>query len=122
MPESWESFRGQFTKDQGAALWQYFLDHSRIQKNGFFGIMFYIRDMDDFWKRVHARYTGEFQRYDKLRKEHLQENKGYFMWKRQSRKQSEIATRIDKEGSLKEKATLWTYRKSRESLFKNIKI
>ena len=46
------------------ALWQYFIDHSKIQQNGYYGILFYTKDEDDFWRRVEFRYRGDYKRYD----------------------------------------------------------
>ncbi len=61
---NWIYFKNTFNTDQKGAIWQYFIDHSVIQPNGYYGIMFYIKDLDDFWKRVYDRYTGDFKRYD----------------------------------------------------------
>ncbi len=65
----WTDFKKSFTSEQESALWQYFIDHSRIQPNGYVGILFYVKDMDDFWQRLYARYTGDFARYDVIKKE-----------------------------------------------------
>lgn len=40
------------------------IDHSQIQPNGYFGILFYVKNVDDFWKRLFYRYSGEYIRYD----------------------------------------------------------
>lgn len=50
------------------AIWQYMLDHSRIQPNGYYGILIYCKDKDDFWRRIKARQEG-FKRYDEKDKE-----------------------------------------------------
>lgn len=67
----WTDFKRTFTQEQEDAIWQYFIDHSLIQDNGYFGIQFYIKDVDDFWRRVSARYYGDFTRYDVLEKENI---------------------------------------------------
>jgi hypothetical protein len=69
----WFDFKKQFTEDQEIALWQYFIDHSNIEPNGYHRIGFHVKDMDDFWKRVFARYSGDFKRYEILRKEYKAE-------------------------------------------------
>lgn len=49
------------------------MDHSRIQPNGYYGIMFYIKNMDDFWKRLYSRSTWEFTRSDvQVKKENME--------------------------------------------------
>lgn len=56
--------RDKIPEDVKEAIWQYFLDHSKIQKNGYWGIMFYVKGERDFWSRVQSRYLSEFKRYD----------------------------------------------------------
>lgn len=116
----WTQFKKSFTQEQEDALWQYFIDHSRLQKNGYLGIMFYITDIDDFWRRVYARYTGDFQRYDKLEKREKQLNVACSIMLADARKKSEVVNRIMKNGTIKERALLWLYQKTRDSLFKKI--
>lgn len=67
MKEEWYHFKKTFTQEQEDVLWQYFIDHSKIQPNGYLGIMFYIKDIDDFWRRLFARKNG-FARYEKVDK------------------------------------------------------
>ena len=51
------------------AIWQWLIDHSKVEDTGFLNIRFYLKDQDDFWKRVHYRYTGQFERYNKIERE-----------------------------------------------------
>lgn len=104
------------------ALWQYMLDHSRIQPNGYHGIQLYFKDKSDFWRRVQARYDG-FKRYDIEEKEKVAAKKQvewdtFWVMKRIAERNGKTAKRIDKQGSLKEKATLWLYRKTKKKIFK----
>jgi hypothetical protein len=55
-------FKNSLTKEQRRAIWQYCIDHSQIQPNGYHGVMFYCRDEEDFWERITARWTGDFIR------------------------------------------------------------
>lgn len=65
----WMEFKKTFTQSQEDALWQYFIDHSRIQPDGSYCIAFTVKNVDDFWFRVTARHLGEFKRYNKELKE-----------------------------------------------------
>lgn len=51
------------------AMWQYVIDHSKIQPNGYLGIQFYCKNRKDFFDRVKAREEGFF-RYEALTKEY----------------------------------------------------
>lgn len=64
MKEDWTDFKKTFTQDQEDAIWQFLIDHSQVQKNGYLGIQLYVRDVDDLWKRIYARKTGNFKRYE----------------------------------------------------------
>lgn len=73
MKDDWTTLKKTFTKEQEEALWQYFIDHSKIQPNGYFGILFYVKNLDDFWKRLFYRYSGEYIRYDVEEKQRHQD-------------------------------------------------
>lgn len=62
--KDWIEFKRSFTQAQEDALWQYCMDHSMLQPNGYWGIQFYVRDVDDLWRRVYARYSGDYHRYE----------------------------------------------------------
>lgn len=113
----WIEFKKSFTNEQDDALYQYFIDHSKIQKNGYLGIQFYIKDMDDFWRRVFARFNGDFKRYDKLEKSHKQEMNGWYMMKKEADRHRKICEEIKAERNKKRKLILWLYRKTRDYLF-----
>ena len=72
MKDDWNTLKKTFTKAQEDALWQYFIDHSKIQPNGYFGILFYVKNVDDFWRRLFYRSSGEYIRYDIEEKERYQ--------------------------------------------------
>jgi len=55
--------RGALTKYKNG-LWQYLVDHYRIEPNGNLRVMFYVRDKADFFRRVQARVDGQFMRYE----------------------------------------------------------
>lgn len=106
--KEWIEFKRTFTQAQEDALWQYFIDHSVVQDNGYLGIMFYVRDVNDFWRRVHARHTGDFQRYSKLQKQFTQNKKESEMSKiRQLKRTKSVTKRI----------AYWLYTKLYDYLF-----
>ena len=51
------------------AIWQYLIDHTSVQANGYMGVQLYYRDRKDFERRVEARKKGEVERYDAIKKE-----------------------------------------------------
>lgn len=118
----WIDFKKSFTQKQEDALWQYFIDHSRVMSTGYLGVLFYVKNVDDFWRRVFARANGDFQRYEKEDKETRQLK--YIKLIRELRAHRERAehisrrcNHIDSEGSLYEKLVLFLYRRTRKHLF-----
>lgn len=107
-----------FTEDQREAIWQYVIDHSQIQPNGYHGIQFYIRNQDDFWERVHARYTGQFSRYDKLEKQNLADIATLRYAEKIGRNVEKKIKEIEASRNLLNKLFLFLYRKTRNYLFK----
>lgn len=114
MKDDWTLFKKTFTQKQEDALYQFFIDHSRIQKNGYYGIMFYIKDIDDFWRRVYARYTGDYKRYDILEKEYRRQQLAVHYFKKIAYRRSKACDQIDKNGTVYSKIMLFLYRKSRD--------
>jgi len=43
-------------------VWQYLIDHSKIDKKGTFLVKFYIPNEKEFWKRVRARQNNQYKR------------------------------------------------------------
>ncbi len=113
----WTQFKKSFTKEQEDAIWQYLIDHSKVQRNGYLGIQIYVRELDDFWRRVFARYNGDFKRYEKLEKAHTQTLTAMYIMQKDAIRKSKIVGRILKSGSVIEKLALFFYRKSRDYLF-----
>ncbi len=112
----WVHFKKSFTQQQEDAIWQYIIDHSKIQKNGYYGIMFYVRDLDDFWRRVAARFYGDYARYDKLKKAHAMANIEFNIMQRMARQWSNTVWYVDKHGTPFQKVCLWLNRKTRDYL------
>lgn len=112
----WTTFKKTFTKKQEDAIWQYFIDHSRAQKNAMWIISFTIRDIDDFWRRVYARYNGDFKRYDKLEKQDAMAWTSLAISNKRGERMNRKIQYIDRKGSLMDKAILWLYRKTRDYL------
>lgn len=124
----WHDFKKTFTQAQEDALWQYFLDHSRIQRNGYFCITFFVRNVDDFWRRLNARASGEFHRYEVEDRETaaLQRREIYekllseLRYTRHiSSRNSTISSEIDRAGSLWDRLLLRLYRYTRKALFES---
>lgn len=104
------------------AIWQYFLDHSKRQRNGYYGFLFYVKDENDFWDRVEYRYTGGFIRnkmsdeeFEKSRNNNIFSELYYF--KRIAKKHNEVVQKIKLENNFYKKIILFFYRKSRNYLF-----
>lgn len=105
------------------AIWQYCIDHSRIQPNGYLGIMFYCKDQEDFWKRVKARQMG-FKRYNAEEKEIGQARivelfRDYRYHQNRNRIINKRVEEIRK-GNLAEKIAWYVYKKTKKYLFKNL--
>lgn len=118
-----------FTQKQRDAIWQFFLDHSRINKHGVWKINFHVRDARDFWRRLFYRYTGQFKRYEVEKKLSTQarrdaitarERRHVKFLDRHSAKTHERITLIEKNGTLHEKFVLLLYRWSKKRLFKGL--
>lgn len=50
------------------AIFQYVIDHSKVQRNGYIGVCFYFKNKNDFWRRVTARKEDNFSRYNQEEK------------------------------------------------------
>lgn len=109
--DDWITFKKSFSQSQEDALWQYFIDHAQVQKNGYLGIQLYLRNVDDFWRRVHARYTGEFQRYDKLEKKKKQEMAEYKFYTNWRWRVYKTAKEWAINGTWRQKLIVWAYDK-----------
>lgn len=110
----WRDFKKSFTQRQEDALWQYLVDHTNVEPNGYYRILFHVRDVDDFWRRVYARYTGDFKRYDKLEKQYQNEKLGIHIFKKMADRMNKNVTAIAKRGTLFDKLILKLYRFSRK--------
>lgn len=113
---------GKIDEETRKAIWQYIIDHSKVQKNGYLGVQLYIMDEEDLWKRVQARRDGEFRRYREEEKKIKQQNNikyyEYYLYnKRRSDKINKKVQRILKNGSVIEKILYFAYRFSRDRLF-----
>lgn len=94
------------------AIWQWLIDHSKPADTGFYHIQFYLKDEDDFWKRVHYRYTGQYERYNK------EERASRMTWtymKAQQRGAQEFGAKCDRmeKDKLYYKLIVWLYRTTR---------
>jgi hypothetical protein len=114
---NWAKFRDSFTQEQQDALWQYFLDHARLQKNGYFLIFFYIKNIDDFFRRLHFRYNKEYIRYDRAEREKEQATGDFFHMKNHSDNVSEKTQQIEQGKNIYKKFLLFVNKKIRKYLF-----
>lgn len=125
MNDDWIAFKKSFTKEQEEGLWQYFIDHSQVQPNGYLGVQFYVEDVNDFWKRVYARVSGDFKRYeaqDKVTRQakyrmHYNDFLELQIVRRKGEKISDVCEEIDGGRNPWRKFLLWLYRHTREHLF-----
>ena len=107
------------------AVWQFLIDHSKIQPNGYLGFLFYVRDEKDLWRRIKYRQLTGFQRYDpELKKKNQVSTKkvhDYYRWhKRRAEVINERTQEILGHGSLLEKLKWRLYKRLKKSLFKSI--
>ena len=89
------------------AVWQYLIDHTTIQKNGYMGVQLYYKDNNDLWKRIHAREQGKFKRYDVIKKEILASRK----WAKVDKKNFGIKHGLAKDGNPIQKIVIYLYEK-----------
>jgi len=107
------------------AVWQFLIDHSKIQTNGYLGFLFYVRDEKDFWRRVKYRQLTGFQRYDpELKKKNQVSARKVHDYYRWSQRRAEVINKRTQEiidhGSLLEKFKWRLYKRLKKSLFKSI--
>lgn len=125
----WIKFKKTFTQAQEDALWQYLIDHSMVQPNGYLGIQIYVKDIDDFWRRVCARANGDFKRYN-VQDRKIQQSVKEASFGRLSvvseelhrlnmayERRSTTRNHIRKEGTWFQKAKLWIHQKIDYELF-----
>lgn len=105
----WVEFKRSFTADQEDGLWQFFIDHSTATTKGKFRIVFHVEDIDDFWRRVFARYSNQFYRYEEKDKQKEMRTK----YGNAMRKKIEY---IREKGTLKQRLYVWLYTKTKSYL------
>lgn len=115
-----DKFIRKLPPDVKSAIWQYFIDHAVVGKNGYLRIMFHIATESDFWQRVYFRYGGAFKRYQKQEKQMQQERSYLYRVKMRGEKFRALCEEIDRNGTAEERAYLDSYRKSRDYLTKLI--
>lgn len=115
--KNWVDLEKSFNEEQRDALWQYFVDHSLLQKNGYLGIQFYVKDMSDFWRRLYARYSGDYKRYDNLERKHKQGLMAIAFEKRLASVNNEKIKKIEGGRNVYKKLVLFLYRRCRDILF-----
>ena len=115
--DEWVKFKKSFTQEQENAIWQYFIDHSRIESSTFMRITFGIRDVNDFWKRVHARYAGNYSRYNKLEKAQKQQKLAHAFNTLLSNYYTDLTSHIENHGTWYQKTILWLHQKTRTIVF-----
>lgn len=114
---------GKLDEETRKAIWQYVIDHAKVQKNGYLGIQFYVMNEEDFWARVQARRDGEFHRYEESDKLTRQQNNiryyEYYLYnKHRSDKINKKVQYILKKGTLFERFLYLIYKLSRNKLFR----
>lgn len=100
------------------AIWQWLIDHSHTLPTGYLRIYCNLKNQDDFWKRVHYRYTGQFERYNKLEKANEQSFAAMKIQQRKAKEFGDRCQKISEEGNLYYKIILWLYRKTRNKINK----
>lgn len=110
-------FKNSFTEEQREAIWQYVIDHTKKPDDtGFFVSRLCFRDQDDMWKRIHARYIGDFSRYNKLERQEQANKTALSLMKKNADFFSKVTEQITNNGTFAQKLVLWIYRKTRNYL------
>lgn len=112
--------------DLKKAVWQYLLDHSKVQPNGYLGFLFYVKDEKDLWRRIKYRQTTGFQRYSPdekiMRQISARKVWAYYRWNQERAKRFDKRTQeILDNGSLIEKLKWKLYKNLKKSLYENTK-
>lgn len=106
------------------AVWQFLIDHSTTMADGAFRITFYVKNYDHLWKRVKARQTGAFKRYDLEEKEAvaLSREKIYQAHWVAQKINAQRSKRLQeaKNGHLVDRLIAWLYGRTRDYLFGKI--
>lgn len=106
------------------ALYQFLIDHSRLQPDGYFRVLFYFKTPDELYKRIEARALGQFKRYDIEQKERSSEAvaKDFARLKWHDRRNEFMNQRIKEieSGNFWDRLLLFFYRKIRNKLFGKI--
>ncbi len=106
------------------AIWQYMIDHSQIQDNGYYGVQLYFKDRDDFFKRITARGMG-FKRYEEEQKEFISLKKQniyqtYLVSRKKSERMDKRIKEIQNGRNILDKFLWFVQRKCKRYLFKGI--
>lgn len=116
-------------KNYKQAIWQYLLDHSIVQQDGYMRVKFYIKDRNDLERRLRYRLDG-FERYkeediDKERKANIEmiiklktASKYSAMY---NRKKDKVVKDIKESNNIYKKLILYIHRKTRHYLYGHLK-
>lgn len=113
----WTEFKKSFTQEQEDAIWQWMIDHSKINKFGFFIINLSVKNVNDMWKRIFARYNGDFKRYEILEKQEKQQSVNLLITQKRMKHIADVSFSIDNGKNYYRKFLLWIHRKTRKLLF-----
>ena len=115
-----QEFRKSFTAKQEEAIWQYFMDHANVENNGYFRVMFHVKNTDDFFRRLYARYNGDFKRYNIFEKEYEADKKAFARYIKRSSNFGQFERQIKDGWNIKNKIILYLYTKTKHYLFSRI--
>jgi len=105
------------------AIWQFLIDHSRVENNGLLYIGIHVKDKRDFENRVLARKKYGYLNndveytYKKQRELFRRILESYYRKEEKTKRYERVVKRIKKQGSLKDKVVLFLYRKTKKILF-----
>ena len=118
----WAIWANEFTKDQEEAIWQFFIDHGHIEKSGIYTVRFPIRDMNDFFRRVFSRKTGDYKKYKREEREMRMEKvkiqyQEYLNWVKKNELRSVEVQKIKSSNNIAKRVALMVLEKINEVLF-----
>lgn len=112
-------------QDYKRYVWQFMLDHSNGKQNGKLKVVFYVKDKEEFERRVKYRLQG-FERYSEEEKnieaqkkldEFYLYKKAYENFRRIEERKCGIIGQIDNNGKFIKRLLLYIYRKLDNYLF-----
>ncbi len=107
------------------AVWQYILDHANPSPSGHMRVSFFLKDRNEWDRRINARRNGVYRRsefdMEKDWKSFENAHTAFVVHRNMQAEFNRRVSSIDNNGSVIEKGKLWLFRKLRKHLGVNSK-